>query len=318
MSFLDRLASFADANAFRGKGPLSVALVLNDQVKARLANDDNIFPLDPDSFLTPQQGQVYGLGGGAVKRVLKRHNIERVLSTEGGRTSRGSIENMRAYIAFLNASRVQGDLDLEAAEHFWVSRVEEFFASKPFTLRLDASLAIRAVVRDLFAQAAHRQRENSGTMVVGTLMQHLVGAKLDVVLGPDSNIEHHCANQSDQKAGRTGDFDIGDVSIHVTTAPSEALIGKCRANIDAARKPIIVSTRDGVLWADKIALDAGISQFIEIIEIEQFMASNVHELGRFNAEGRRDTVAAIVSRYNMIVGEVETDPSLVIETAPGR
>ncbi|WP_409014985.1 DUF4928 family protein [Dyadobacter sp. CY345] len=38
----------------------------------------------------------------------------------------------------------------------------------------------------------------------------------------------------DQENGRTGDFDIGDVTIHVTTRPSEALLYKCRENLLAA------------------------------------------------------------------------------------
>ncbi|MDA8152353.1 MAG: hypothetical protein M0003_06505, partial [Acidithiobacillus sp.] len=40
---------------------------------------------------------------------------------------------------------------------------------------------------------------------------------------------------------------------------------------------------------------------------------NLYELGKFAAEGRRVAVSDLVTRYNEIVEEVETDPSLKIE-----
>ena len=43
------------------------------------------------------------------------------------------------------------------------------------------------------------------------------------------------------------------------------------------------------------------------------MALNLYELAKFAAEGRRTAVTDLVNRYNDIVDEVETDPSLRIE-----
>lgn len=94
-----------------------------------------------------------GLGKGAVQAILKRHGIDRVLASEGGRTSRGSLNNMRVYVALLNALHVQGSLDLDAVEKFWIARVHEFFAAKPFKIRLDASRNLRTVVGDVLQQA---------------------------------------------------------------------------------------------------------------------------------------------------------------------
>ena len=52
---------------------------------------------------------------------------------------------------------------------------------------------------------------------------------------------------------------------------------------------------------------------IDVFEVEQFIALNLYELGKFAAEGRRVAVGDVVTRYNEIVEEVETDPSLKIE-----
>ena len=85
-------------------------------------------PLDPETLVTDGGGQVLGLGKGAVQTILERHGEQRVLAREGGRTSRGSLNNMRDYVAFLNSLREAGPVDMEAIESFWVSRVQEFFA----------------------------------------------------------------------------------------------------------------------------------------------------------------------------------------------
>jgi hypothetical protein len=313
MTFQARLENFAHANNFRGKGPLSVALVITEQVKIGTSTDSLSFPLNPEAFLTSGGGQVLGLGRDAVQAVLKSHGIERLLAAEGGRTSRGSIGKMRAYVEFLNEAHAHGDLNLDAAMSWWIARVNEFFAAKPLTMRLNASFAIRTVVRDLLKQADERQRQGGGTMIVGTVMQHLVGAKLDVAMAGKVMIEHHGANQSDQQTGRAADFDIGDAAIHVTTSPSEALIRKCEANLAANLKPIIVSTKNGATLADGLAANAGIADAIDVVEIGQFMATNVHELGGFASQGRNETIRRIVRRYNEIVGSVETDPGLMID-----
>jgi Domain of unknown function (DUF4928) len=96
-------------------------------------------PLDHGELLTEGGGQVLGLGKGAVQSILHRHGVTRVLASEGGRTSRGSIGNMREYIALLNQLHADGVADLDAIERFWISRVHEFFSAKPFKIQLDTA-----------------------------------------------------------------------------------------------------------------------------------------------------------------------------------
>jgi hypothetical protein len=305
------LAAFADANAFRGKGPLSVALVITDHARAKG------LPLDPEKLVTTKKGQVLGLGKSAVQTILKRHGISKILASEGGRTSRGSIDKMQAYVAFLNNLASEQSPDMLAVEAFWIERVHAHFASKPFVLRLDPTLSIRAVIRSLMEQVEIRQRESRGAMIVGTVMQHLVGAKLQTALAGRAKIVHHSANMNDFKS-RGGDFDIGDVSIHVTSAPGEGLIEKCRMNLDAGRKPIIVTVRQRTETAESLAEDAGLGLRLDVIEFEQFIATNVHEIGVFDTTGRLEAVDDIVRSYNDIVELHETDPSLKIELLTKR
>jgi hypothetical protein len=300
------LAEFAASNSFFGKGQLSVALVVT-QHAIRLG-----LPLNPQTLITDGGGQVLGLGKGAVQTILKRHGIERVLASEGGRTSRGSLNHMREYVAFLNALSGSGNIFLEDVEAFWIERINEFFSGKPFRIKLDPSRGLRAVVGDVIAQAVDRQRTALGMNYAGAVLQHLVGAKLDCALGK-GNFEHNSSSTADAPGGRVADFLLGDVAIHVTTSPGEAVIAKCLGNLNDGYRPVLVTLQRGLIVAEGLANNAGAGDRIDIFEIEQFVALNLYELGKFGADGRKTAVAEMVERYNEIVEEFETDPSLKIE-----
>lgn len=300
------LTAFNKEKKFGRKGPLCVAIVMTQQAKA------SGLPLDPAKLLTEQGGQVLGLGRGAVQAVLNRHGITRVLAAEGGRTSRGSIGNMREYVSFLNKLADFGPVDLDAVEKFWIARVHEFFSAKPFKIRLDASRSLRTVVRDVLQQAEERQRNTPGMYYVGGVMQHLIGAKLDCALGA-GQFEHNSFSTSDAQTGRAGDFFVGDVAIHVTTSPGEAVIERCRDNLNDGYRPVLVTMQRGLTVAEALADNAGIADRIDVFEVEQFVALNLYELGKFAAEGRRVAVADLVNRYNEIIDDVETDPSMKID-----
>jgi uncharacterized protein DUF4928 len=72
----------------------------------------------------------------------------------------------------------------------------------------------------------------------------------------------------------------------------------------------------GLTVAEGLADNAGLADRIDVFEVEQFIALNLHELGKFGAEGRRVAVSDLVIRYNEIIEDIETDPSLKIEFKP--
>lgn len=300
------LHAFNKAKKFGRKGPLCVALVTTQHARKMG------LPLDPGNLLTDKGGQVLGLGKAAVQSILKRHRIDRVLAAEGGRTSRGSIDNMREFVALLNDLHRKGLADLDAIEGFWIERVHEFFAGKPFKVKLDGSRSLRVLVRDVLSQAEERQKNTPGMQFMGAVLQHLVGAKLDCALGA-GQFDHNSFSTSDAQSGRVGDFFIGDVALHVTTSPGEGVVQRCKENLDDGFRPIIVTTARGLAAAEVLSENAGIGERVDVFEVEQFVALNLYELGRFAADGRRVAVHDLVSRYNEIVEDVETDPSLMIE-----
>ena len=306
------LEQFYREAAFIGKGPLSVAIQLTESAKHMA------FPLNPKDFLTERGGQVKGLGGPNLKKILKTYNIDRILSSEGGRTSRGSIDNMEAYFSFLNSQYAKGvPINWDLVGKFWAKKVQEYFDASPFSISVDSAQSIRTLILNLLQQALDRQRQIPGSRFQGIMMQHLIGAKLEMVMPPNS-VTHNSVNTNDQERGRTGDFDLGDVSIHVTTRPSEALLEKCSQNLHANRKPLIITLDSGVNMAIQLADELGIVDRVEIIDFVQFVVTNIHERSSFARDDRYTQIERLVENYNRIVDSYETDPSLRIEIALGR
>ncbi|MGD9116183.1 MAG: DUF4928 family protein [Dehalococcoidia bacterium] len=283
-----------------GKGDLSVVLVVTREAR------DKGLPLDSRTMKTEGQGQVKGLGRSSVQKILNEHGVTQILAAEGGRTSRGSLALMEKYVKFLNQQNEISVIDLPFVESWWVDRVKEFFAGRPFKFRADPSKSIAYVVRDLLNQAEARQRENQGTMFQGALMQHLVGAKLTLAL-PDNQIQSCGFSVKDEANARAGDFIIGDVVIHVTATPTEMLLRKCADNLNSHLKPIIVTSAVGVVSGQSLAKPLGIEGRVDFFDIEQFIAMNIYEISRFLPDKRDTTVVELIRKYNKIVEECETD-----------
>ncbi|MBQ9242694.1 MAG: DUF4928 family protein [Proteobacteria bacterium] len=80
-----RLHQFQKDNNIYTKGPLSLVIQFTRLIRGKS------FPLNASDFQTESKGQVAGLGGSSLKKILKEHGILQTLSAEGGRTSRGSM-----------------------------------------------------------------------------------------------------------------------------------------------------------------------------------------------------------------------------------
>ena len=296
------LEDFRISNKVKGKGALALMVQLT-----RSFSKDSL-PIDPDDYVTGKQGQVAGLGEGNLKKILADHGIQRQLAKEAGRTNRGNMGLMRMYAELIN--NMEAPVDFEAIEEYWIQRVLEYFAGQPFKLARDSSRSVTDAVNGLLEQAANRQKENPGMKYAGSVLQHLVAAKLELLM---PTVEIHGASDADDQTGREGDFIIDDTAIHCTTAPANLLIEKCKANLSHGLNPIIVTISDRVITARTLLEDAGIGQRVEVWDLQQFLSTNVYEHGCFNSKCRHDVLAELISNYNSIIDEFETDPSLRIE-----
>ncbi|WP_267877800.1 DUF4928 family protein [Massilia oculi] len=271
-------------------------------------------PFDYAMLFTPKGGQVKGHGGGPINKILKSYGVSHMVGTESGRTSRGTLELAESYFKFING--MYSSLEIEASElddveAWWVERFVDFFNSKPFKLNYDASKTLASVIRNLLDQALNRQKKSPGKTYVGAVLQHLVGAKLELAL-PELEIVHNGASVADMVSSRSGDFVLDNAIIHCTTAPAEALLRKCQANLQAGLHPIILTTANKISVAEGLAENIGIEGRVEIMDALQFLAANLYEMSLFKGSDRRITVVRLVEKYNEIVAKHEADPSLRI------
>lgn len=247
-----------------------------------------------------------------MKKILKDHGIAQQLSAEGGRTSRGSMGLMIEYVDFLNEWHAEEAVDLAAIEAFWAEQVREYFRNQPLILTADTSKTIGSNLDNLFEQAKKRQKQNPGTQYLGTVLQHLVAAKLCLIM-PEGSFEIHGASVADAPTARSGDFVINKTIIHCTTSVGDLLINKCQANISNGYRPVIITIFERVQTALNQIEDAGLAGRVEVWDVQQFLSSNVHEHSLFDEDKRNAKLGAIIENYNQIVMEKESDPSLRIE-----
>jgi len=303
------LRGFESRHAVRSKGSLATVLFMT----RRMREEGLPFPLA--ALRTKNKGQVAGLGKDPVQKILADHKIGRILAEEGGRTSRGSLGLAEAYAKEINKLHGEGSVsvaNIGKVEEWWADRVRGYFNQQCFKLEIDPGHAISTVVSLLLREARRRQHEMTGTKVEGAVLQHLVGAKLELLLGP-GKISHRSSSTADAPGGRSGDFQLGDAAIHVTTFPGEALLRKCDANIKSGSRPVIVCPRDKVPVAVSLADGLGLRDRVEIYEAEAFISTNVNEMAKFATSKLRPTVVELLQTYNAIVAKAETDQSLKIE-----
>lgn len=306
LSPIDRLKSFQIENNISTKGPLSLVVQFTRMVR------DQDFPLNPNDYRTRSKGQVAGLGGANLRKILGEYGITQQLSSEGGRTSRGSMGIMIKYVDFLNSWNKDEPVDFAIVEEFWIEQVKEYFSNQPFVLMADTSKTIGSNLDELFEQAKKRQQQNPGTQYLGIVLQHLVAAKLCLIM-PEGAFEVRGASVADAPTDLSGDFVINSTIIHCTTMPGALLIEKCKANVRSGSSPVIITIYERVQTALNLAEDAGLAGRVEVWDIQQFLSANIHEHSLFDKGKRNTTLSEIISRYNSIVLETETDPSLRIE-----
>ena len=301
-----RLEQFQKENNVMTKGPLALVVQLTRSARSKP------YPLDSNDFLTENKGQVAGLGGSKLKKILREHDIMQTLAAEGGRTSRGNMGLMIKYIEFLNDWMSIETIDFDGIEAYWAEQIRKYFQNQPFVLTADPSRTIGASFSELFDQARKRQKENPGVQYLGTVLQHLVAAKLLAVL-PSDKFEIHGASVADAPTDRSGDFVINKTVLHCTTAPSEALVQKCKANIQSGYSPIIITVFERVRTAHELVSDAELTGRIEIWDIQQYLSTNIIEHSLFGSLDKNIKLANIIQKYNEIIDRTETDPSLRIE-----
>jgi len=270
-------------------------------------------PITDDRLYSKNRSQVKGLSGKAIQKILRRHGENRTFTREGGRTSRGTVNLAKSLSDELNSLVADVDIDFQFVdlshrlELFFTDCVrKDYFDKQRIDVEISADKPIALVIKDILEVVAERSDNPSGSV-----LQHLVGAKLQLRFpGEKIGVDH--ANAADLQTGRAGDFQIGDTAFHVTVAPMEHLIERCKENLRDGFRPIIL-TVDRRLQAAQQMLDiAGIGSSAIAQSVENFIGTNIEEISGYRKNIISCELAHFIRLYNCRIDDAEIDKSLMI------
>lgn len=274
----------------------------------------NDFPLTDEVVKSEKGSQVRGLSGNMVSRVLKEYGEEQEFTSEGGRTSRGSLPTAQELVSILNGLFPDGLIADEriavanTLQGYFVQRIQkDYFAKQRMKVDIDPNKPVSGIVADILQAARNRSDQ-----LTGAVAQHLVGAKLELRF-PDSDIGRDKANAADQQTNRQGDFQLGNTAFHVTMSPMQKLVVRARENVREGFRPVVLVPNDKIQFAIGLFDSEGLGNRVEAQSIESFVGTNIEEMGAFSTPDIQEGIARLIRCYNERIYHCETDKSLMVE-----
>lgn len=300
-------AWFWSLSSQEGEGGTNGVIAVSLVVLERLKTD---FDLDFSKHLSADGMQVKGASGEKTQKILARFGELRPFLSEGGRTSRGSPRGIQKLLEFLKGQELdtysmeQRGALLNQYQTFLVERVKDFHNRKKIKFVFDPTMSSVQVVSAVINLAKTEKKW-------GAVAQHLVGAKLQLRF-PEFHITNEHVSSSDESTNRKGDFMVQNTVFHITVAPGDKVIEKCRINLlEGYRVYLLVpAERLGMIHSQVHDTFDG---KVQLISIENFISQNVDEIGEFGDKGITRGLVDLLQLYNQRVDAVERDKSLMIE-----
>lgn len=295
------------------RGGVNTNVMTSGMAVAELLCDQ--FPLTNESIQSEKKSQVKGLSGALAKRVLAKYGETRKFTSEGGRTSRGTLEIATQLALALTEVLTPFELGVDARrgvgdslQGYFVTCVQrDYFNKKRLEVSIDPNKPIAAIVSDVLDAA--RARSDQAT---GAVAQHLVGAKLELRF-PDLDIGRDKASTADLQTNRQGDFQLGTTAFHVTVAPGAKLVDRARDNLLHGFRPIMLVPQLEVSFAIGLFKSEALDNRVGVQSIESFVGTNIEEMSLFDSRKIRMGIVQFLRRYNERIEACESDQSLRIE-----
>ncbi|MFN8304735.1 MAG: DUF4928 family protein [Saprospiraceae bacterium] len=284
-------------------GVIAVSLVVLDRLKTD-------FNLDFSKHLSDDGMQVKGASGEKTQKILARFGETRPFLSEGGRTSRGSPRGIQKLLEFLENQKLDTFSPEQRAtlfnqfQSFLVDRVKDFHNRKKIKIVFNSTMSSVQVVSAILSVAKTEKKW-------GAVAQHLVGAKLQLRF-PEFEITNEHVSSSDESTNRKGDFMVQSTIFHVTVAPGDKVIEKCRSNVNEGYRVylLVPAERLGMIHSQ---VQDTFDGKVQLVSIENFISQNVDEIGEFGDKGITRGLVDLLQLYNQRVDAVERDKSLMIE-----
>lgn len=251
--------------------------------------------------------------------VLRSHGREYLIPpSDGGESGRTSGATKRAGLDLIKLVRTalenapegelerQGNLLVSYLYEKIFSLLDRYYLLGGIDIPFNASESISTYISKLLE--AHRTN-------AGALLQHLVGAKLELRFqGQPVTIAHHSSATADVQTGRLGDFEIGSTVFHVTKRANDGHYRKAKQNADNGRKVYLLTPENVLLGTKNFAEQScqGFSKKVNIFSVEQFLVQNLDELAVFERDNALRQLKILLEKYNELITRYENDQSLKI------
>lgn len=293
---------------FPVRGAISAALQVLEKLKTN-------YRLDTEAHLTKRKGQVRGISGAGLAKILEKFDERRVFLKEGGRTNRGAIGYVGSLLRSLEPAQL-GDINsiernaiIEELQIFLVKKVREYHGQRRIEFEYDPSRTVWQTIRELFAKAKETNKD-------GPVAQYLVGAKLALRF-PHINVGNESYSTADDQLDRPGDFFVGDTAFHVTIAPLGEVYRRCLRNVQQGYRVFLLVTEQRLQGArDHIDLEDALRGKVSVESIETFVSQNLEELSEFKTDNLAAGFRLLLEKYNERVDSIETDKSMIIDIPP--
>lgn len=123
----------------------------------------NSFPLTDKIVKSENDSQVRGLSGSMVSRILKDNGVEQEFTSEGGRTSRGSLPAAQELAGILNGLFAEGLMEKDrivvakGLQNYFVRCIQiDYFAKQRMKIDIDPCKPVSAIVADILRAAYTR------------------------------------------------------------------------------------------------------------------------------------------------------------------
>jgi hypothetical protein len=270
--------------------------------------------LPPEVIASDNKSQVRGLSGSLVKKILANHGIKKPFAEEGGRTSRKTLPLAQSLAVVITPYIHTTSTDTERQnisrqiENFFITKIKhDYFDKQTIKVNIDVNRPVSQLVADIFESLKGRSDHPAGAVA-----QHLVGAKLQMRF-PNVDIGQDNANAADQQTDRQGDFQINTTAFHVTVAPMEKLVIRCKENIRNGFRPVLIVSGNKLAFAEGLMEAHNLKEDVDVTSIETFIGTNISELGMYDVTNIKKRITELVRTYNDRIVRNETDQSLRIE-----
>lgn len=309
--FLDAADDWYESHR-KQNGDVNTNTLTTGLVVSRMIRDG--LPITSDRLRSKNNSQVRGMSGKSVAGILADHGEHRLFTREGGRTSRGTLPKAQEFAARINSvSRVNlistNPAEVASAlEAFFTEKTRrDFFDKQRIKVDIDPQKPVSQVIHDILSASSERSDKPTGV-----ILQHLVGAKLELRF-PDIEIGRDQASAADVQTNREGDFQVGTTAFHVTVAPMEKLMDRCRDNLRHGLRPVVLVPAGRVSAASQITEIAGLFDRVSVVEGESFIGTNIEEIAQYDTDKIKEGLARLIRRYNERIEAVEVDQSLRID-----